>query len=387
MARDFHLPGRSQVIAAEGMAATSHPLATLAAIDVLRAGGTAADAAVTAVAVLCVVEPHMTGIGGDCFCLISDPGKPVWGYNGCGRAGAKASTEALLSQGIKQIGMTSPHAVTVPGSIEAWDAILKAHGTLPAGARAGARDPLRRGRLSGRGARRVGLGQCLVGKLKADPGAARHYLFDGRAPAEGDVSSCRRSPRRSRRSRRTARARSTKGRLRDDIVATLDAMRLGAHRPTISRKHRGEAPTADLDQLSRHRSGRDAAERAGPGRAGDAQHPGERSTSSRSIRWDRSAYHLMLEAARMAYRGARHPHRRSGAHAREGGGADRQGVRQARSPAKLDRAKRVPLPTAPHAGQRHGLSHRGRPRPQGGVVHQLALFGVRRRHLQSKRPA
>ena len=95
MSRDFQLPGRSPVIACESMAATSHPLATLAAIDTLRAGGTAADAAVAAVAVLCVVEPHMTGIGGDCFCLVSQPGKPVWGYNGSGRAGMKASDEAF----------------------------------------------------------------------------------------------------------------------------------------------------------------------------------------------------------------------------------------------------------------------------------------------------
>src|SRR4030088_2650038 len=97
MSRDFQLPGRSPVIAGEGMAATSHPLATLAAIDVLRSGGNAVDAAVTAVAVLCVIEPHMTGIGGDCFALIAEDGKPVWGYNGCGRSGAKASTEALLA--------------------------------------------------------------------------------------------------------------------------------------------------------------------------------------------------------------------------------------------------------------------------------------------------
>src|SRR5258707_11011418 len=129
MSRDFQLPGRSPVIAGEGMAATSHPLATLAAVDVLRAGGKAIDAAVTAVAVLCVIEPPMTGIGGDCFALIAEPGRPVWGYNGCGRSGAKSSTEALLEKGMTSIPATSPFAVNVPGAIEAWGSILKARGT------------------------------------------------------------------------------------------------------------------------------------------------------------------------------------------------------------------------------------------------------------------
>src|SRR5207248_1609028 len=95
MPRDFHLPGRSPVIAREAMAASSHPLASLAAIQALRAGGNAADAAVAAVAVLGVVEPQMTGIGGDCFCLIAKPGAAIWGYNGSGRTSARMRLEML----------------------------------------------------------------------------------------------------------------------------------------------------------------------------------------------------------------------------------------------------------------------------------------------------
>jgi gamma-glutamyltranspeptidase / glutathione hydrolase len=186
MSRDFQLPGRSPVIACEGMAATSHPLATLAAIEALRQGGNAVDAAVTAAAVLCVVEPQMTGIGGDCFAMISLPDRPVWGYNGCGRASVRASTETLLAQGLRMIASDSIHAVTVPGAIDAWAAILAAHGRFgldralaPAIGYAERGFPV--------AARIAWDWQSAAGKLRADAGARRHYLRDGHPPAQGDI--------------------------------------------------------------------------------------------------------------------------------------------------------------------------------------------------------
>ena len=186
MMRDFHMPGRSPVYAGEAMAATSHPLATQAAIDVLKAGGTAADAAVTACAVLCVVEPAMTGIGGDCFTLVSKPGAPVWGYNGSGRAGAKASTQALLDGGLGSIGMTSGHAITVPGSIEAWDAVLKTHGRF--GLDRALQPAIKYAEQGFPVAPRVAFDWAgAVDKLKGDPGGAKHGLAHGRAPSAGDI--------------------------------------------------------------------------------------------------------------------------------------------------------------------------------------------------------
>jgi gamma-glutamyltranspeptidase/glutathione hydrolase len=185
--RDFHLPGRSPVYAREGMAATSHPLATLAAVDMLKAGGTAADAAVAAVAVQCVVEPAMTGIGGDCFCLVAKPDAPVWGYNGSGRAGAAASAERLRAKGVRyKIEATSPHAVTVPGAIEAWGSILKAHGRF--GLDRALQAAIRYAEDGFPVAPRVAWDWAgVVNKLAPHAGSVKYYLVNGRAPEVGHV--------------------------------------------------------------------------------------------------------------------------------------------------------------------------------------------------------
>ncbi len=129
--RDLHLPGRSAVHSFNGMAATSHPAATIAALDCLRDGGTAMDAAICAAAVLAVVEPQSTGIGGDVFALYVPGGtSDVLAINGSGRAPAAANADWFAEQGIDSIDFRLPHAVTVPGAIAAWQKLSDDHGKL-----------------------------------------------------------------------------------------------------------------------------------------------------------------------------------------------------------------------------------------------------------------
>src|SRR5215510_986037 len=132
--RDFQLPGRSPIRVTEAAAAASHPLATLTAIETLRDGGNAIDAAIAAAAVLTVVEPQSTGIGGDGFLLYVPRGGPeVIAFNGSGRAPKAAHSDWYFDRGFSQMPAFGPHSVTVPGLVDAWARILADHGSRDLG--------------------------------------------------------------------------------------------------------------------------------------------------------------------------------------------------------------------------------------------------------------
>ena len=123
---------RSEVIATNGMAATSHPLATQTAIDVLKNGGNAIDAAIAANAVLGLVEPTGCGIGGDLFAIVwIEKDKKLYGLNSSGPAAQGMTIENLKAMGIDKIPPFGPLPVTVPGAVAGWTALHKRFGKTP----------------------------------------------------------------------------------------------------------------------------------------------------------------------------------------------------------------------------------------------------------------
>lgn len=129
--RDFQMPGRSPIWAENGICATSHPIAAQAAIDILKRGGNAMDAAIAGAVTLGVCEPAMCGLAGDCFVLVKPAGSDqVLGFNGSGAAPSSADAQALRDQGHKSIPTDSAQAVTLPGAVQAFDAMSAAWGKL-----------------------------------------------------------------------------------------------------------------------------------------------------------------------------------------------------------------------------------------------------------------
>src|SRR5262245_19424515 len=125
---------RSVVIAKHGIVATSHPLASEAGLDVLKAGGNAADAAIAASAMLGVVEPMSCGIGGDLFVIYWDAKtQKLYGLNASGRSPYKLSRQVFAEQGLPQIPTEGPLSWSVPGCVSGWETLRARFGTRPLG--------------------------------------------------------------------------------------------------------------------------------------------------------------------------------------------------------------------------------------------------------------
>lgn len=177
-------PARA-VHAPQAAIATSHPLASQAGLAVMQQGGNAIDAAVTAAAVLAVVEPYMSGPGGDAFAILwSARERRLVGLNGSGRSGSAMTREALRSVG--RIPGDGAKTITVPGAVAAWAALLDRHGTITL---AQALAPAIRLAESGFPVADAYAAEWAVfaGSLKEDAGAAAAFLIDGeRTPQAGE---------------------------------------------------------------------------------------------------------------------------------------------------------------------------------------------------------
>jgi gamma-glutamyltranspeptidase/glutathione hydrolase len=178
---------RSVVLARNGLIATSQPLASAAGLRVLQQGGNAIDAAVTAAAVLAVVEPTMNGPGGDLFAIVYDGRtKTIRALNASGRSPAAATPAEFKRRGLDTIPYRGELSVSVPGVVDGWHELLAKHGTRTLGQ---ALEPAIGYARDGFAVSEIIATQWAdaASTLARDPAAAKTFLPGGRAPAAGDV--------------------------------------------------------------------------------------------------------------------------------------------------------------------------------------------------------
>lgn len=220
--RDFQLPGRSAVYAANGMCATSHPLAAATAIETLKAGGNAVDAAIAGAVLLGICEPQMTGIGGDCFVLLKPAGREdILALNGSGRAPAALSADDLRARGHTTVPKMGTDPVTIPGAVDAFCRLSNDWGRLGI-------DRLLAPAIH-YAEEGVPVGPRTAFDWVADSevlrGVARDLLlFDGKLPTPGQMY---RAPRQAQALRRIAsegRAGFYEGEVAEDMVKSLNAL-------------------------------------------------------------------------------------------------------------------------------------------------------------------
>ncbi len=224
--RDFQTPGRSAVFAGNGMCATSHPLAAKVAVQILESGGNAVDAAIAGAVLLGFAEPQMTGIGGDCFVLLSPPGSDeIVALNGSGRAPSALDAASLRGAGHSTIPLYDAAAVTIPGAVDAFCTLSKDYGK--AGLKAALAPAIHYAEAGIPVAPRVAFDWAdAVGNLSG--GARDDFLLNGQAPVAGQLF---RAPKQAEVLRRIAmegRAGFYEGEVAEDMVAALQA-RGGVH--------------------------------------------------------------------------------------------------------------------------------------------------------------
>jgi gamma-glutamyltranspeptidase / glutathione hydrolase len=178
---------RSVVMGRNAMIATSQPLASASGLKVLQEGGNAVDAAIAAAAVLAVVEPSMTGIGGDLFAIVYDAKtRSLKGLNASGRSGYAADPGEFAKRSLNAVPASGVLSITVPGVVDGWAELLARFGTISmARALAPAIDYAR----NGYPVTEIISGQWKASekKLAADPVTAATFLPNGRAPAPGEI--------------------------------------------------------------------------------------------------------------------------------------------------------------------------------------------------------
>ena len=178
---------RSEVHAPHAMAATSHPLATQIALDIMKAGGSAVDAAIAANAALGLMEPTGNGIGGDLFAIVWDPAtKRLHGYDGSGRSPRSLTMDEFRRRGLTGIPSHGPLPVTVPGTVDGWFALHERFGRLPM---ADNLAPTIRYARDGHPVHEViaHYWDRSVPRLSRWPGFSEQFTLDGRAPRTGET--------------------------------------------------------------------------------------------------------------------------------------------------------------------------------------------------------
>ena len=219
--RDFHQPGRSAVYATNGMCATSHPLAAKVAVQMMEAGGNAMDAAIAGAVLLGFCEPQMTGLGGDCFVLMTPPGEDrVVALNGSGRAPAGIDADKLRAKG-DAIALFSADAVSVPGAVDAFCQLSKDWGNL--GLKAVLAPSIHYAENGIPVAERVA--SDWVGGMGNLSGVARDmFLLDGKPPQPGQMFTAPKQAEVLRRIAMEGRAGFYEGEVAEDMVASLNAL-------------------------------------------------------------------------------------------------------------------------------------------------------------------